>query len=448
MLFHCLLVPERSGRNVKNVKESEERRMNVNGAFRFHNVGQGLFYSGILSKKSKHKHNVFSFVYDCGTNSDISFLQREIDDYKLLLPTKGTTSHKKLSLLVVSHLHDDHVNGIEYLLKDIEVDTVVMPYINNNLKLFAQLESHSNNEFLQVFYTDPVGWFLSKGVHRILFIGSEDIAEEGDSGSLNNESQYVGNRDIDVEQQSILKIDHLGETEILYLKNKAQVDCNGFYWEFHFENLKLDQKKVNKYIEIVETFMKERKLTLEQILKSKSHLGDLRKEVKQAFLSNILNRTSVVLLHRPRECNMAILCCSPHCNYLKYLKGYFVRRDGAVFSCSTILTGDIKLKDDEHLEMLNQCTSCLLVQYPHHGSENNYMKYFTDLGARVNVISYGITNRYGHPHGKVLKSLRDIAFVNERDSFSYQIMIKDFEDEKMTQLADAFPAVSQSCGND
>lgn len=35
----------------------------------------------------------------------------------------------------------------------------------------------SNDEFLQAFYTDPIAWFLSKGVHRILLIGSEEITE-------------------------------------------------------------------------------------------------------------------------------------------------------------------------------------------------------------------------------------------------------------------------------
>lgn len=203
--------------------------MSIKGFFRFHNVGQGLFYSGILSKKVNHKHNVFSFVYDCGTDSSTLFLQREIDDFKLLLPTTGISKHKKLDLLVISHLHDDHVNGLKYLLKDIDVDTVVMPYINDNLELLARLESHSNDEFLQVFYTDPIAWFVSNGVHRIFLIGSEEIEGEQDD-SLNYQPQ-----DISVEQQSVLKIDNSGETEIVYFKNKTQVSYKDYCWEFCFE---------------------------------------------------------------------------------------------------------------------------------------------------------------------------------------------------------------------
>lgn len=395
--------------------------MNINGAFRFHNVGQGLFYSGILNKKDKNRHDVFSFVYDCGTESAISFLQREIDDHKLLLSTRGGAKRKKLSLLVISHLHDDHVNGLEYLLKDTEVDTVVMPYINDDLKLLARLESHSNGGFLQVFYADPIAWFLSKGVRRILLIGSEEIAE-GKNDSLDDQRPYFENADIYIEQQSILKIDHSGETDIVYLKNKTQVSYRNFCWEFYFENLRLKLSDVQSYIHTVRKFGQIRGLTLEQVFKDKSLLKDLRQEVKKVFPSGyILNRTSVVLLHKPTVHTWTLLCCLHHCKHLIHCTRYLHLREH-----DTILTGDVELNDNEKLEMIDQDDVHLLVQYPHHGSGKNNIQYFIDLGAKVNVLSYGITNRYGHPHDKVLLCLPYIAFVNEREDFSYQIMTKDF----------------------
>ena len=313
---------------------------------------------------------------------------------------------------------------LNILLKDIEVDTVIMPYTNDGLKLLARLESHSNDEFLQEFYTDPIAWFLSKGVHRILLIGSEEITEEKND-SLDNQYQYIENEDIHVEQRSILKIDYMGETEIAYLKRKTQVSYRDFYWEFHFENLRLKPSKVNLYVQIVEDFKQKKCLTLEQIFKSKLLLDDLRKQIKIAFPSgNALNRTSVVLLHGPTVPSMAILCNLCHCKCLKHYMGCLFSRN------YTILTGDIELKNGEQLEMLNQYDEChtLLLQYPHHGSGNNNIQYFVDLGAKVNVLSYGIINRHGHPHDKVLQQLPNIIFVNERESLDYQIMIKDLED--------------------
>ncbi len=96
----------------------------------------------------------------------------------------------------------------------------------------------------------------------------------------------------------------------------------------------------------------------------------------------------------------------------------------------TFLTGDIEIKDNEHLELFDERIeeekSYLLIQFPHHGSENKNIRYFIDLTAGMYVFSYGIVNRYGHPHSEVLQCLPNIALVNERESFDYQIMLHDF----------------------
>ena len=43
--------------------------------FEFHPVGQGLFYSGIFTHRNG---NQFSMVYDCGSDSTLSYLENEI----------------------------------------------------------------------------------------------------------------------------------------------------------------------------------------------------------------------------------------------------------------------------------------------------------------------------------------------------------------------------------
>ncbi|MEE0026462.1 MAG: MBL fold metallo-hydrolase, partial [Atopobiaceae bacterium] len=131
--------------------------MSINGSFRFHPVGQGLFYTGLLSRVGGGS---FSFVYDCGTMSDQQFLRREIDDFKLLLPHASRRT-RRLDLLVVSHMHDDHVSGLEYLLENLEVDTVVIPCTDQVTSLLARLESSGDDDFLRLFYADPVDWLSS-----------------------------------------------------------------------------------------------------------------------------------------------------------------------------------------------------------------------------------------------------------------------------------------------
>ena len=393
--------------------------MNINGTFRFHNIGQGLFYSGIINKKDAKKHDVFSFVYDCGTVSSKYFLMREIHTFKLLLPETGPHHEKKLDLLIISHLHDDHVNGLEYLLKDIKVDTVIMPYVDESLKTLPLVESAGNNEFLRTFYLDPIEWFASRGVRRILLLGAEDEAPEKELFP----DRFPDNNDsgIQVDPESVGRTTRRNGTSIIYLKNESSIRCNNYCWEFKFENLKLDPDKIDSYKHIVEWYMKEYK-TLEEILKDKRLIKKLREEIR-IECGNILNRTSVVLLHGPMASDALVrfgFRNSCLCSYWVPLK---IDDD---IQGSTVLTGNVQLNAGESFQILDNASvkhRYLVVQFPHHGSKNNNIKYFCDLWAIITILSYGIANPYGHPHGKVLQQLERLAHVTERQAYDYQISI-------------------------
>ena len=393
--------------------------MNINGTFRFHNVGQGLFYSGILNKKDTKSHSIFSFVYDCGTDSSMAFLMSEIDSFKLLLPT----NEKKLDLLVISHLHDDHVNGLEYLLKDIKVDTVVMPYIDDGLKSLPLVESSANSDFLRTFYLDPVNWFSLMGVRRVLFLGAESMEQK----EINLPSERPLNNDdsgLWIDPESVLYTDSIGDTSIIYLRNLASVRCNKFCWEFKFENLKRDSTLIDMYKNIVKGYIGTYK-TLENILKDKKITKDLRDEInKNKKLKNMQNRTSVVFLHRPRADKVIVQLNICNCNNCRCWSPIKSNMD---IWYSTVLTGDIELKKKELLQILPidpDKQRYLVVQFPHHGAKNDCnINYFSELHTITMVLSYGITNKFGHPNGAVLSNLRRFNLVNERQAFDYQITV-------------------------
>ena len=82
----------------------------------FHNVGQGLFYTGQIRCNDKK----FNFVYDCGTISGST--QNPIKQYKKYL------NNDPIDMLVISHFHQDHTSGIPPLLHKQTVKTVVIPY--------------------------------------------------------------------------------------------------------------------------------------------------------------------------------------------------------------------------------------------------------------------------------------------------------------------------------
>lgn len=406
--------------------------MAVNGTFRFHNIGQGLFYSGILSKRENQKHETFSFVYDCGTESNKKFLEREIDDFKLLLPNKKSSYKKKLDLLVVSHLHDDHVNGLEYLLKDFDVETVVMPYTSEDLRLMSRIESDGEEEFLQAFYTDPVYWFISNGVRRVLLLGSEGREQNSD----NRRHRYIENNEMYVENQSILDSETINDAEVFYLKKESKITYNGFWWEFLFENLPLPSGSGKVFTSVVEDFKNRKNLTLEQIFKSKSLTLLLKKELDTQIkgMKDKINRTSVVMLHRPQNDGSCIVSnigatCFHNNRDIFYICNMLDRVDRCT-NMSSLLTGDLTIEGKEmpinllkSKGMLNPCNRHLMLQYPHHGSKENEIEVFANLCAFVNVISCGINNKYGHPHASVIEKLDNCILVNERNAFDYTVSI-------------------------
>lgn len=95
--------------------------------FVFQPAGQGLFYTGRVGK--------FNFVYDCGTNSKNTPLSTAIKSYASKLKTP-------LDLLIISHFHQDHINGIPRLLVAVDkINKVSLPYLSSVERLIAVSEN-------------------------------------------------------------------------------------------------------------------------------------------------------------------------------------------------------------------------------------------------------------------------------------------------------------------
>lgn len=209
--------------------------MALKGAFRFHSVGQGLFYSGLLTDVDGGRKGLYSFVYDCGASSSKHYLRREIDDFKPLLQRSRHGRRRVLDLLVISHMHDDHVNGLEYLLEGLEVDTVIMPYADQTIRLLARAESSDESRFLRSFYADPIDWFSSRGVNRIMLIGSELEGHQGaESQDFNGEGHPLY-----VDRRHVLSTSQVSNTELVHLNNDVRASLRYSEWHFHFRNLRL-----------------------------------------------------------------------------------------------------------------------------------------------------------------------------------------------------------------
>lgn len=148
-----------------------------------HPVGHGGFHSGLISivegrpdgirTKSNRPIASFSYVYDCGSERSDAF-NSELSLYRAA--SLGVTD-----VLFVSHLHADHINGIDRLCAMAPAKTVVVPYLDaveRLLFVLSDFEQGSVSRNSLDYFENPVAWWLSRGAQRVIFLqqgGPDDV---------------------------------------------------------------------------------------------------------------------------------------------------------------------------------------------------------------------------------------------------------------------------------
>lgn len=356
-------------------------------------VGQGFFHAGWIHPVESKKG--FFYVYDCGAMTEYaSARNREIDK---LVAHVGQRA--RLDFLVVSHMHADHVNGVEKLVNDgaFEVDTVMMPLVDvmERLLAFASVVHHdpdsARSTYYREFIVDPVSAVSRFGPRIILLV------ERGDSGSPGRGSLDDGPLDGDprvfrerreyawrlVGQGTARdKFREAGATRVVEISDSfaATVFAHGKQEEAWLLAPYVDQGTVTKTNLFLATLAKERRTTKEDLVANLADaefvrnlvtddLGDLRTAYR-ACRGN-LNLTSLCLYSGPagkvgtdHECKVA------------YGSWRSKLQDGRI---AWLATGDAKLysvaKCDAFLahfkDHLEKVSTFIL---PHHGSAGDFNK--------------------------------------------------------------------------
>lgn len=133
-----------------------------------HPVGQGGLFSGEID----FWDTKFRWVYDCGSKQeDERERNREIDNVKKL---------GDIDVLYLSHLDDDHVNGIARLLDNHKVKDVVIPHLYDyELLAFMAMDLRMGNktelsgDYIEMA-SDEAMWFLERKVERVIRVQRDD----------------------------------------------------------------------------------------------------------------------------------------------------------------------------------------------------------------------------------------------------------------------------------
>ncbi len=395
------------------------KQMNsVETMFMYHNVGQGLFYSGEIRALG----TIFRFVYDCGSKN-IQALTTAIRRFK------QDAYGDKINLLIISHLHSDHVNGLEELFNNFEIMEVILPYFSPIERLLIAFRKINMPSWYYEFLADPVRYLLERGVRKVIILGGdegyeEDVPEE--VGPFPPEEKFdVGElKDDEKLKKSILQYDRDWEKYIgekLIIKNHIGYAVALGFWLFRFFNYKISLPTINELKNCLEKsgLVTEDTKSIKKAIRVKKE----RKKLKECYelLKKDLrkfNNTSLILYHGPigkhKENILLYPYIFPHLYFYQIKEFLFTVNNFGQF-----LTGDADLNfkyDTLKRHYKKYFKSILITQVPHHGAKQNWNKEIMKdaQNSKFWVISVGLNNFYGHPSYSVIE---DIVYSNRRECF-------------------------------
>ena len=396
----------------------------ISADLRFHPIGQGCFYTGeLFSQNAKYR-----FVYDCGSNSIHTYIDRAIVNFRRRL------GDDPINLLIVSHYDYDHVNKIRSLITGKHVKRLIIPYVETIERLLIYTKADHGGEDYRTFLNNPLKYFADDdtfNIDEIIVIGaSEDkqifepyVPIEPTDPKTDRKIEFndaVFGKSSSVPSSSFfgsLGVEH--SPIIRYYQIPFQVLLTPF-WEFRFY---LKERSNQLLIDSFNQALNTTKIELNIGSYEDMFRDDVRTRLRQLYENKFrdLNSTSLVVYSGPIGDVM---------NSLIYFSPYFGRGFNypMIYPKGTLLTGDINLNQDSDLNDItnyfrNYLPKTSIFQVPHHGSQKNWnfnhpnnLDYFSFY-----IINHGIGRKH-HPSVKVVSDIDTetegfLQFNNEVHSF-------------------------------
>ena len=345
-------------------------------------VGQGAFYI-------EKFNDGFTVVYDCGSYKNTSIVEENIENSIL---------DKKIDLLVISHYHEDHINGLEYLFNKFDIKRMLMPYLDLTEKKESFIDAdikNSSNDFYKDFCVDP-NEVLSRKFGKsseIIFV----YPEQNPPASPN---------EIDIQNLN----DNINSGDKITYKNKIN-DYTWSYIPFNFQNT----SRTKQFEKLTEH------LNLDTIDEFKDYYiqnkDDFIKIYKKDMVGDI--NTNSLVLYSGVYSNIQTTAYSRKKSF-----SFIQNISGCLYLGDYDVKGSQKMKefDEKYKSFYKEIST---IQIPHHGSKHNYNQRLNFKPNIISVISAGINNKFEHPHNETLKQ---IAIQN-----GIVILVTEEEETKLTQ---------------
>lgn len=343
-----------------------------------HPVGQGAFYTEVFKKDDG---TLFTVVYDCGSETDSSILDAQIDEFK-----NGIT---QIDILFISHFHRDHISGLDKLLAGITVVKTVIPMLSEQMVTLARVQN------LLWYKIDAL---VTDEIIRELYLSDETPDRFG-------EVLVVETLDYTVLSEGEKK-SAFGQRK--RVREGSTIDGFESLWEYMpFNSISIPDQRAIDFLNglkgIVGALDNDGQLNVSRIIRGcRTKVKALYKDVMKGANENMYT--------------MAVES-RPSTSLAKGSDADVVRESRCLY------TGDFDSAGNDSL--WNRFTKAYdylgigTVQIPHHGSKLNWRQEFLNGDPRCFFISVGTTNTYHHPDFWVVKDVCDaksrITFITEKN---------------------------------
>ncbi|MFW5983111.1 MAG: MBL fold metallo-hydrolase [bacterium] len=434
---------------------------------KFHPIGQGLFYSSSLYLNDNIAANV---IFDCGSEN-IDLIKKGIKEF----------NSSNIDVLIISHLHFDHISGLDFLLNNRRVNTVVLPYLIPEERILVQSLNYNKPEWYNEFLSNPYSYLNEKeNVENVIIINSSD--EENDyaenfpeeipplNDNLINENRNIQiqleNVDEEIKKTIGTKENLKFSKNLSLMKDKGYILISNMYLSFFNYKIENNKKVKDFYSEIKRLKITDTKSAISQLLNDKKReqfkksYEIIRKDINitslaayQGFTVPFHNRKHSIYIRGINSVQYDFLNNIFCCNCDGFIDGHFHGRSikGCKYkfyfdffcdchkhcNCSnmvgTLLLGDIKLdyKTKKRKKMFIHFKKLLpyvkLVQLSHHGAENGWNENLIKEIPKNSlfIASHRTINKYHHPHKKVIMELvennRKFISVTEKNEYYNEI---------------------------
>lgn len=341
-------------------------------------VGQGAFYHECFKAGADGAH--INVVYDCGSGTDESIVNREIDSNF----EQGEVVHA----LFISHLHKDHMNGIPHLLRRCKVKKIYFPLITSGDKKLLKIynEIKGTGDFSSDFLDDP--YEAVQEQNPLISPTVIAVREAGDQRPDDTDIEHTESGN-DVFETVLRGENVRGEIPMLYRDWK--------YIPFNFRQKSRMRKLMDELsVQFGRTVTEDE---VERMWRGgdpddKDRIEEAYKKVPGSFNTNSMALFSGTDRHGYRQ-----YMGMPH----KYCKFCHIsaKEPGCLYMGDYDASGGAKWNDlKTAYQKYWPYIGC--VQVPHHGSSYNFNDQLLHIDAFF-VISAGYKNKYRHPHGRVLR---------------------------------------------